>query len=83
MMRRWRYILIGFLFDLPDFLGFGLIPGLGDVFDLIGVAYFYSIIGKESLLGLIEIFLAADVIPTFTLLGIYATFQDKRRKMIN
>jgi len=75
----FRHIIVGLLLDIFDWLGMGLIPVLADIVDLIGVAYFYRVLGPVSLAGLIELVPMLDTLPTFTAMGAYAYMTGGRR----
>jgi hypothetical protein len=75
----FQHIVVGALLDLVDYLAVGLAPILGDIVDLIGVAYFWRVLGPVSLSGLLEVVPGMDVLPTFTALGAYAYMTGGRR----
>jgi hypothetical protein len=74
-----QHLVVGALLDLVDYLAVGLVPILGDIVDLIGVAYFWRVLGPVSLAGLLEAVPGMDVLPTFTALGAYAYMTGGRR----
>ena len=74
------HIAVGAAFDAIDFLGLGLIPILGDVLDVVAALYFYRFVGIVGLAGLVELIPLADILPTWTALGIYAAVKEKGRR---
>ena len=78
-LARIKHLLVGFMLDLPDFLGFGLIPVVGDIIDILGIAYFYRVLGPTALAAALELIPGFDILPSYTALGLYATI--KRRSM--
>lgn len=72
------HIAVGVAFDVIDFLGLGLIPILGDALDVVAALYFYKFLGIVGLVGLVELIPLADILPTWTALGIYAAIKEKR-----
>jgi len=75
----FRHVVVGLLLDSVDWLGFGAIPVIGDIIDLVGVAYFWRVLGPIALAGLIELIPVADILPTYTALGVYAYMRGGRR----
>lgn len=71
------HTFIGLVFDGLDMIGIGLIPGIGDVIDLIGTAYFLRALGPEGVTAAIEVFPAWDILPINIALGIYADYKKK------
>jgi hypothetical protein len=64
--RFYLALFIAILLDLFDFLIVGLIPGLGDIADIIGIAVLFPLIGPASLLGVFEFIpIIGDLSPTF------------------
>ncbi len=72
-------LIIGAFLDVLDYILIGSIPIIGDIVDLIGVAYFWRVLGPFSLAGLIELMPAFDILPTYTFLGILAYLGVGRR----
>jgi len=74
-------LLAAIVLDLLDFAGVGLIPGIGDVFDLIAIAILFKLIGPLALIGFAELIPVAvtDALPIFTVIVILAwLFKDKK-----
>jgi hypothetical protein len=65
---------VGIALDIIDYLGIGLLPILGDLIDLAGIVYFWQVekLKYYSLIGAVEFIPLADILPTFTFLGILA-----------
>lgn len=79
-MKFPKYTLIGLAADLVDWLVIGMIPFLGDAFDVLMIVLWYIILKSPvALLGGIELIPLADVLPVHTAIGLYA---DNRRKNI-
>ncbi|MBO3809645.1 MAG: hypothetical protein FGF50_08645 [Candidatus Brockarchaeota archaeon] len=76
MIERLRPVIVGLVLDVVDFIG-GFIPIVGDVVDVVGVAYFWTIekLDLLALTGMFELIPAADLLPTFTALGIYKSMR--------
>ena len=72
--------IIGLLLDIPDFLGFGMIPILGDIIDVLGIIYFTKVLGVGGVMGALELVPGLDELPIFTFLGVYADFFKKGEK---
>jgi len=62
-----------------DFLIVGLIPGLGEVFDIVPAVYFYRVLGPVGLTGLVELIPigVVDILPIWTVMGVYAAVKSK------
>ena len=73
-----KHTLVGLALDAVDWLGLGLIPILADAIDLVGTVYFTKVVGLAGLAGLIELIPLADVLPTYTALGIYADLKARK-----
>jgi len=72
MVRSFQPVIVGAFLDILDYLLVGFIPILGDIVDLIGVAYFWRALGPVSLAGLVELLPGLDILPTYTALGVLA-----------
>lgn len=70
-------LLMGIALDAFDWFVVGFIPILGDVVDVAGIAIFYRYVGVTALGGAVELIPLADVLPTFTALGLYASIKRK------
>ncbi|MEM1949381.1 MAG: hypothetical protein QXY50_02815 [Candidatus Caldarchaeum sp.] len=79
MAKTIQPVVVGVLLDLLDWIGVGLIPLLADIADLVGVAYFYRLLGPAALAGLLELVPLLDTLPTFTALGIYTYMRGGAR----
>jgi hypothetical protein len=73
-----KHTIVGLILDIPDWLGFGLIPIVGDLLDIIGTIYFTKVLGPIGIAGAIELIPLADVLPTFTCLGLYADMKGEK-----
>jgi len=70
-----KHTLIGLLLDIPDWLAIGSIPIIADILDIIGTVYFTKVLGPAGISGVIELIPLADLLPTFTALGLYADMK--------
>ena len=65
--KFWIALFIAVLLDLADWGIVGLIPFLGDIFDIIGIALLFPFIGVYALLGAVEFIpILGDLAPSFT-----------------
>ena len=71
-MKLGRYSVIGFLLDLFDWMLIGMIPGIGDLADLVAAWFWTRKLGAVGLLSALELVPAVDVLPLNTVLGIAA-----------
>lgn len=77
-MKIGRYTLIGFVLDVFDWIGIGMIPVVADIVD-IGAAIFWTVKLKNPL-GLvagIELIPLVDILPTNIAIGYYADQKAK------
>ncbi|MEM4301545.1 MAG: hypothetical protein QXQ70_03125 [Candidatus Caldarchaeum sp.] len=72
-------ILVGGVLDILDWLGAGMVPVIGDVIDLVGIAYFWRLLGPMALVGLIELVPVLDIAPTWTALGFLAYMRGEMK----
>lgn len=77
-MAKIAPIAAGLLLDVFDWLLVGAVPVLGDVVDLIGIAYFWKHLGPMALVGLLELVPLLDGLPTFTALGVLTYLREDR-----
>jgi|GEM_PF-3397847 len=77
-------LLVGLIFDIVDWLGVGLIPGVGDVFDLIAVGVLFKLVGPIALFGAVELLPVAvtDALPVFTVTVIVAWLYNGSSRML-
>ncbi len=71
-MKIGKYAVIGFALDVFDWVLIGLIPGVGDVADVIATVYWTRVLGVLGLIEAIELIPVADVLPFNTALGMVA-----------
>ena len=79
MIERWLPLLIGMALDLFDYFVVGFIPIIGDIIDIFGMVIFYKYIGIVALAGAVELIPLADILPTFSALGLYASLKRKHQ----
>jgi len=77
-----KYTIIGLIFDLIDWIGIGIFPGLGDIVDLVASVYWYREIGPMGLASAIELVPGLDILPTNLALGIYADYIKEKGKEV-
>lgn len=77
-------LLVGIVSDLLDAAGVGLVPGIGDVFDLITMGILYKLLGPIALLGAVELLPVAvtDALPMFTITVILAWLYKGRKSLL-
>lgn len=82
MTMRWKYLLaliIGGANDIVDYLGVGSLPVAGDVLDLASSAILFPLIGGyEPFLTLSELIPGVDLLPTYTVLVLWAWHRAPR-----
>jgi len=70
---KFKYTALGFLFDLVDWIGLGLIPILFDVFDFFTMLFWITKLKAVGAIGVIEFIpFYGDVLPTNIVLGFLA-----------
>lgn len=79
-MKIGKYILIGFAFDVLDWVGLGLIPVLMDVVDVFAALFWYSKLGVVGLASAIELIPLVDLAPTNIILGFMADQKEGKKK---
>jgi len=80
--KFWIALFIAVLLDLADWGIVGLIPILGDVFDIIGIAILFPFIGVYSLLGVVEFIpILGDLTPSFTIAVILSRTNILKKMM--
>jgi len=72
-----HHTLVGLLLDILDWLGLGIIPGIGGLIDTAGTAYFLKVLGPIGAASALELVPFADVLPVNITLGLYA---DRAKK---
>ena len=72
-------LAIALFSDGVDLVLVGLIPGIGDVLDLLTIALLYRFLGLYTLGGLAELIPVVDIFPTYTALVLAAHFTGKGR----
>ena len=68
-MRFGKWIVVGFLADLVDWVGIGFIPIIMDAFDLVMAFIWYRKIGIVGLAAAVEVIPGFDILPTNICLG--------------
>lgn len=76
-MKFGKWTFVGFLFDLADWLCIGLIPGIGELLDVIAIIVWWRILGPVALIDAIELIPAVDLLPTNVAFGVYADSNGK------
>lgn len=79
-MKIGKYIVIGLLLDIFDWIGFGLIPGLADIVDVGAAFLFYRKIGVAGLASMVELVPGFDLLPTNIVLGYMADQKENKNK---
>ena len=74
---RFLNTLVGLLLDVFDWVAVGMIPGAGDIIDVIGAIWWYKQLGVEGVAAAIELIPGLDILPTNLVLGLLA---DHRRR---
>lgn len=75
------YTIAGGLFDLLDVFVIGLIPGIGDIIDVLAAFLWYRVL--ESPVGFlagIEVVPSFDLLPTNIVLGLMADQKTGRKR---
>ena len=75
--RNILLLLIALILDGIDYLG-GFIPGIGDIFDIIGPIVMY-LISKDPLMlwGMAELIPLADFLPIYIALAGYHVYKEE------
>jgi len=77
-MKLPKYTIVGLAADLADWLIVGMIPILGDAFDIMMVIFWYWILKNPiALVGAVELIPFVDVLPVHTAIGLYADMRKK------
>ena len=76
-MMKLHHTLVGLLLDVLDWLGLGLIPGIGGLIDTAGTAYFLKVLGPVGAASALELVPFADMLPVNIALGLYADREEK------
>jgi hypothetical protein len=79
MVNLGKNFFLGLLFDLIDWVGFGFIPFVADILDVLAALYWYRKIGALGALPAIEILPFADILPVNILTG-YIVDQKEHGK---
>ena len=66
------HLIVGILLDAVDYILIGMIPGLGDVVDAVGILYFCFFLGPLGVAPAIELVPGLDILPTNMITGFYA-----------
>lgn len=71
---KYKYLIIGLLLDVFDWLIVGALPIIGDVVDFLGSFYWYTKLGPIGFAGLVELIPGGvtDMLPTNIVLGYLA-----------
>lgn len=70
------YTFIGLFADCIDWIVIGLIPFLGDAFDVLMIAFWFWILRSPvALVGAVELIPLVDVLPVHTGIGLYADIK--------
>ena len=69
-MKFGKYAGIGLALDMFDWLGIGMIPGLGDIVDVAATFFWMSKLGPLGLIEAIECIPGVDLLPTNVILGV-------------
>ena len=78
-MKLPKYTIIGLMADVFDLLIIGLLPILGDAFDVGMIVLWYTVLKSPvALVGAIELIPLADILPIHTALGLYADMKVKK-----
>jgi hypothetical protein len=72
-----HHTLVGLLLDILDWLGLGIIPGIGGLIDTVGTAYFLKVLGPVGAASALELAPFADVLPVNIALGLHADHNEK------
>lgn len=78
MSKKINHLIIGIALDVFDYIGFGMIPFLADIVDMIGLVYFWRILGPSSLIAAVEFIPLLDGLPMFTALGAYSYLRGRK-----
>ncbi len=71
-MRFAKHACVGLALDTFDWMLLGMIPGLGDVVDVISTVYWTAVLGPVGLIEAIELVPGADILPVNIALGMMA-----------
>jgi hypothetical protein len=74
---KLHHTLVGLLLDILDWLGLGIIPGIGGLIDIAGTAYFLKVLGPVGATSALEFVPFIDVLPVNIALGLYADREEK------
>lgn len=78
LLPTWVKFVIAILYDMVDFL---IPPGIGSIYDIIGIPLGYAMWGPLGLVNAWELLEPTDVldsfVPTMTIAGLVVTFGGK------
>jgi hypothetical protein len=77
-MRFGKHACIGLALDVFDWALIGMIPGVGDVVDIVAVLYWTSKLGPAGLVEALELIPGADILPCNVVLGMMADGRAAR-----
>lgn len=81
-MRIGKHAVIGLALDIFDWALIGMVPGLGDVVDIVAIAYWTRKLGRVGLVEALELLPAADVLPINVALGMMIDGREARVKHV-
>lgn len=71
-MRFGKHAMVGLVLDIFDWIGIGMIPGLGDVVDVVATVYWTKTLGPAGMWEAVEIVPGVDLLPINIALGMIA-----------
>lgn len=80
-MRFGKHAFVGLLLDTFDWCVIGMIPGVGDVVDVISILYWTGKLGPAGFAEALELIPGADVLPCNLVLGMMADGKAARQML--
>jgi glycine cleavage system H protein len=80
-MKIGFFTFVGLALDIFDWLLVGMIPGLGDIVDVIAVVVWTVILGPAGLLEALELIPGMDILPFNTALGMLADSRGTNQRL--
>lgn len=80
LMRYYLAFAVAIISDLLDYTVLGSLPIIGDAIDAMTIPVLYALIGKFSLLGVLEFVPFADLIPSYTIAVALSYMKEKKKR---